>query len=647
MGRSMSGSTKNILAVALLCFPGVLLAQTKTYTVTEFTVPAKAFVQGGNNKGQYVGGNIQVPQSAYLWPVLSAPTTLNLLSGFNGAQADAINDVGQVVGSSFSPALHSHATLWQGSSVQDLGVPPGDQTSQAAAINNAGVVVGIAVSATQVDITGAALEHAEVFDSGTFINLGTPGNFSSASGINNSGQIVGLSNLTGSNSFHAMLWNGTVATDLGTLGGPTSVANAINDSGEIAGAADLSGTTDTITVQHAALWKDGVVTDLGVLGGAVSLAVAINAGGDIVGQSTVSSTLSTPSHAVLWSKGQIIDLNSVIPASLQSQVTLEIAQAIADDGTILVHDTGIRTFLLTPVAPLAVGCPLPTAQSGIAYSSAAVASGGVSPYIFAVTGALPPGFSLASHTGVIAGTPTISGTFNFSIQATDSSSTPSTVTHACAISVAPKPDFSLTATPGALSLAPGASASTTVAISATQGFTGKVALQVSGLPTGASFSLQPASISGTQMSALQVNAGSAALGTYTIVLTGTSAGLIHTINIALTIADKSNLTVSPASLSFGEVHRFAVKLKELSVTNHGSSTASIERPTIEGGKEARDSFFAASACGPSLQPGHSCRIEVAFFAQHLGHSAATVEIPVKDSKPLVVQLSADVVELRR
>ena len=59
---------------------------------------------------------------------------------------------------------------------------------------------------------------------------------------------------------------------------------------------------------------------------------------------------------------------------------------------------------------------------GSAYSQTISASGGTSPYTFAVTtGSLPTGLSL-STSGVISGTPTAVGSFTFRIQATDSAS---------------------------------------------------------------------------------------------------------------------------------------------------------------------------------------------------------------------------------
>ncbi len=64
---------------------------------------------------------------------------------------------------------------------------------------------------------------------------------------------------------------------------------------------------------------------------------------------------------------------------------------------------------------------LPSATAGTSYSQALTASGGIAPYTYAVTsGALPSGMSL-SAAGVLSGTPSAAGTFQFQVTATDSS----------------------------------------------------------------------------------------------------------------------------------------------------------------------------------------------------------------------------------
>ena len=56
-------------------------------------------------------------------------------------------------------------------------------------------------------------------------------------------------------------------TDLGTLGGNSSVAYGINDSGQVAGSSDTPPPGS-----HAALWNGTTITDLGTLGGRTSIA---------------------------------------------------------------------------------------------------------------------------------------------------------------------------------------------------------------------------------------------------------------------------------------------------------------------------------------------------------------------------------------
>ncbi|WP_187265624.1 beta strand repeat-containing protein [Ottowia flava] len=77
----------------------------------------------------------------------------------------------------------------------------------------------------------------------------------------------------------------------------------------------------------------------------------------------------------------------------------------------------------TPVsAPTIVLAPaaLPGSTVGVAYSQTVTASGGVAPYSFALTGALPAGLAFNSVTGVLSGTPSTAGSFPISVSATDS-----------------------------------------------------------------------------------------------------------------------------------------------------------------------------------------------------------------------------------
>jgi large repetitive protein len=83
---------------------------------------------------------------------------------------------------------------------------------------------------------------------------------------------------------------------------------------------------------------------------------------------------------------------------------------------------GSRAYTLVIAAPTLSLAPasLPNAIGSQPYSASFVASGGTAPYTYAVSaGALPPGLSLASG-GSLTGTPTSAGSYNFTVQATDS-----------------------------------------------------------------------------------------------------------------------------------------------------------------------------------------------------------------------------------
>jgi subtilase family serine protease len=67
---------------------------------------------------------------------------------------------------------------------------------------------------------------------------------------------------------------------------------------------------------------------------------------------------------------------------------------------------------------------LPGGLVGIAYSQSLSAIGATAPYTFAITGGTLPGGLTLSSAGILSGTPTVPGSFNFTVTATDSSASP-------------------------------------------------------------------------------------------------------------------------------------------------------------------------------------------------------------------------------
>lgn len=129
-----------------------------------------------------------------------------------------------------------------------------------------------------------------------------------------------------------------------------------------------------------------------------------------------SATLGTGSTFT----GNILALTSI---TLTTGAELN-GRALARNGAVTLDTNTVALCAPAIVCPIITVNPatLPNGEVGILYNAAVTAAGGVGPYTFAVTsGSLPPGVTMTGA-GVIAGTPTTAGTFNFTITATDTSS---------------------------------------------------------------------------------------------------------------------------------------------------------------------------------------------------------------------------------
>jgi len=165
-------------------------------------------------------------------------------------------------------------------------------------------------------------------------------------------------------------------------------------------------------------------------------------------------------------------------------------------------------------------------------------------------------------------------------------------------------DFSISASPTSLSLVQGTSGSSSISTAVTSGTAGTVSLAVSGVPSGASASLNPGSVTAGNSATLNVNAGSAAAGTYTLTVTGTEGSVTHTTTVQLTVtAPSPNFTISasPSSLSLAQG---ASGSSTISTTVVGSGgTISL---TVSG----TPSGASASVTPTSISAGNSATLNV-------------------------------------
>lgn len=172
-----------------------------------------------------------------LWTVES----MGVLPGYFGSYALGVNNNAIAVGASYIPG-QAHAAKWTrtmtGWNIQALPFLPGGSFSVAYALNDAGIIVGMAHGSDGLRHAAAWFGN-QVFDLGVF-----PGENTDARAINNHNQIVGETWAFGLT--RAFILHGGQIEDLNDFVPPDTgwdlrSATGINDEGQIAGSGVLGG----------------------------------------------------------------------------------------------------------------------------------------------------------------------------------------------------------------------------------------------------------------------------------------------------------------------------------------------------------------------------------------------------------------------
>jgi probable HAF family extracellular repeat protein len=279
----------------------------------------------------YGFGTIIVATAALSYPQsVQGQTTGYILTDLSADDASQVpcrmNNLGALVGraSGGTSTAQMQATVWNRSThaKKHLGVLAGGDYSSATGINDNGEVTGVSNTSPGIVpflwTARGGLKRVPLL----------PGdNCGQATSINRHGHVVGYS--SGESGAKAFFWgrNGSIQRLTSLPGGDSGKARDLNDRDEIVG------TSGSSTGQRAVLWtKNGSVRDLGTLpGDYASEAIGINNNGEVVGYSKGPTGM----RAFLWNEMAGMQYLGVLPGRDSSR-----ALAINDLGQVVGSSSG-------------------------------------------------------------------------------------------------------------------------------------------------------------------------------------------------------------------------------------------------------------------------------------------------------------------
>lgn len=327
-----------IAAAPLLAAP---LASAQVPNYTPVFAPPGFEATALNARGHVAG---YTTNAAALW---DGGTVLEYTAAAPGSFAMALDGRSQLVG-----GWQGDAYLFSPNGVRNLGRKGMWSAGYAAAVNDFGTVAGGSYWGVGERSRGFVLANGVLRMIPSF-----GGDWSGATAINRSGQVVGSAAMPDDNlgepSYRAFIYKDKSMRQLGTLGGKNSEAFDINDAGQVVGVA-ATADLDELDNQHvrAYLYTGGRMRDLGTLGGAYSGAHGINNGGLVVGESTTDAPEAFDLRAFIWAGGSMTDLNT--RTAMPDGWLLVSARDINDAGQILARACRFEDCLPLRLDPVPV-----------------------------------------------------------------------------------------------------------------------------------------------------------------------------------------------------------------------------------------------------------------------------------------------------
>jgi probable HAF family extracellular repeat protein len=276
--------------------------------------------------------------------------------GSTSTVAYGINDAGQIVGD-FTNSTGFHAFVYADGTFTQLDIPGASGIAAAQGINNVGQIVGT--------FGNNFVQHGFVYTSGNFTQLDVPGlsglqQYTSPTGINDAGQIVGFSRDSRNFGAQGFVYDGrsNSFTQLNVPGATDTEPFGINRAGQISGGFGPGGPP-----AHGFVYADGRFTQLDVPGAIRTEAHGINDAGQIVGDFTNSPLDPAANHIFLYTDGRFTQLAG--PSAFQTYTsdinnTGQIVGWYSSSPT----GTGVHGFLTTATA---TGDPHFTTYDGVHY----------------------------------------------------------------------------------------------------------------------------------------------------------------------------------------------------------------------------------------------------------------------------------------
>ncbi|HEY0230015.1 MAG TPA: protease pro-enzyme activation domain-containing protein [Dokdonella sp.] len=210
------------------------------------------------------------------------------------------------------------------------------------------------------------------------------------------------------------------------------------------------------------------------------------------------------------------------------------------------------------------------------------------------------------------------------------------------------PGFVLSGYPANPSLTPDGSATTAVTVNVLNGFADPVTLSTSALPSGLTATFDP--VQTTTSSTLTFSAdATAAIGTTSVTITGTSADLTQTTTLSVLVGNAPAAQVTPATVTFGAVVPLGAQQQRITVSNaensipltysvvvSAQSTPGLAGSSCSGGAVA----WLAASSGGTVNGGQTGGIDVAVAPAGtlpIGTYAASICITTNDTtQPLII-----------